>query len=110
MEFAFVEPQAVAFGTFIYQQSGLGEGDDNFLHFFQTDWAFSTFFAGIWVDFEGMKEVFGFFVIAEEKLELAGIEPDAITCGTEVDFNFCKFESNHRIFADGTVHKREIKS
>lgn len=57
------------------------------------------------MDFEGVKEVFSLFWVAEKKLKLAGIKPKAITGGTEVDFNFCKLESNHRIFADGTVHK-----
>jgi len=59
----------------------------------------------MWVDFEGIEQLFGILRIAEQELQFAGIEPDAATTGAIIDFNFLKLKGNHCIFANRTIHK-----
>ncbi len=113
LQLAFVEPQAVASWTFVYEQRrcGLvrhfrgGLTDDDFLHFFQADRAFFLPFGAVWVDFERGEQLFGLLLIAEQKLHLAGIEPDAAAVGAMVGFDLGKLDGNHCIFTNRAIHK-----
>jgi hypothetical protein len=43
--------------------------------------------------------------LTEEQFEFAGVEPDSSAVGTIIDFNVLKLKSEHRIFANRTIHK-----
>jgi len=104
LEFAFVEPEAVAFWASVYEEFWMGMPDDDFLHFFQADGAVSGFFGRVWVDVEGIDEAACMLRVVEEEFEFASIEPDAATFGAVVDFDVGQLKSNHRVFANGAVH------
>jgi hypothetical protein len=48
--------------------------------------------------------LFGFFRVAKQQFELAGVKPDTAAVDTVVNLDFGKLERNHRIFANRTIH------
>jgi hypothetical protein len=109
LQLTFIEPQTVTSAAFVYEQGRFGRTEDNFLHFFVADRAFPYFLIAFGIDSERIEQVFSLVGLVQQKLEFAGIQPDAAAVGAMIDLNVFELKRDHRIFTSWTIHILKLK-
>jgi len=104
VQLPFVKPQAVTSAALVDEQGGCGRANDDSPHLLIADGTRSHSFGASAIDLERVEQMPRPSRLTEQKLKLAGVQPNATAIGAIIDLNILEFEGDHRIFANGTIH------